>query len=270
MNPFTQKPSLGSLPRTGRPDYLDRPLSLDMLGKGDLWNYGSDKSIIATNNGATPINGPDGGGALSFDGTTQDVTVISNFGLSLFGGLVNGFTISIRVLVSAGASGYHQYISKSDAGFGGEDGFSILHNSDTGDFRFYVDGDFGAAFTVSVTKETWTTYTVTFSADNTAKIYVDGVLVYTDSRSNPSGSLNPDIMIGQNISSSFPHEGSISQCSIYTYAQRLAQIQQITNDPWQAYRREKIALIAAATGGVTPATSVNLLDGLFERKRLIA
>lgn len=271
MNPFTQKPSLGRLPRNGHWSTIDRPLALDMMDKGDLHNYGTDKLTI-TNNGATPINGPDGGGALSFDGTAGSQLVDCGTSDSLW---LNGNPVTIACVATANSAGAGNvgHIVQRATGNVGEISISPSQR-----IQFRVNGStdlikisasnsmpFGVRKHITVTwdgSNSASNVHIYFNGIETSSYVasIDGVGIIDNSGAN--------FVIGNRTIGGRQWDGVIEYVDVYCCTLTAQQINSLYNDPWQAYRRDNTALWAAAQGGVIG--SVNLLDGLFERKRLIA
>jgi hypothetical protein len=219
---------------------------------GDFNNY-ADLQNPGTNNGAIYTGGRYGP-ALKFDVSGTEVVIPSNAGLDLATGLANGFTIHMDVSIPIDYATWVNYITKGTTSYIGIDGFGIIHHAPTGQLRFYVDGVYGAFAQIpnaaSRTDDSFV-LTCTFSDSDVAKVYFNGELVYTESRATPTISTNPDILLGNNSSNSFPHDGLISRTRIYNYDLSPQRVKEVTKKPWQDWDKFTLPsyVAAAASGG---------------------
>jgi hypothetical protein len=260
---MTKKPSHGRLPRTGAKSRTGLALELAMLGVGDLYDYSGNKNI-PINNGAVWSPGNDGP-ALSFDGSSSYFLVPDNDLLDGMGKL----TVIADIWAEAGAQAdsFAALVLKKNSyqitQNGGSNAISYFINTDssslnlTGGSSSFFDGQ-------------WHQVALTYDGA-TSTAYEDGVAVDSGALSGTVGINGNNVFCGSENGSSNFFAGKIKRVMIFRTALLPQQIRDLYDNPYQAWKTDNIALFAAAQGGVPPVTgAVNLLDGLFERKRLIA
>jgi hypothetical protein len=257
------KPEFGQHYNEDDESIKDSALFLAMLTDGDLNDYSgnieADKTI---NNGAVWAPGDDGP-ALEFVASESDF---------ITGPLTVSQPLTIITRFKTGASGTARPFNIGDLTLPTT---YIAVDANVGtDFSFWVRVGSGAEPTMIYTDEvptanTWYTMAVTTELSD-HKCYLNGNLVITRTDSRDLGSLINGFGIGALVR---PVD-VFSDC-IVSYVQchnRILSEEELKNyNPYQAWQDNSLPLWVAAQGGVAPPTGgVNLLDGLFHRKRLIA
>ena len=256
------KPPFGSLP-IWTPERQDMALDLAILGPNDLRDYSKPNPPIAgTNNGATPViteHGP----ALSFDGvsnvnlpeistaSTENVTI--HFRAKVYEDALDNYGMVFGLLPSA-----TNYIWLRTNQY-----FRIkLNDGETYNWNETV---------IKLGLLEMTDYTIVLSnTDQIISLYTNGVFFSSKALTAPSA-FNINSIGSSYAANNFSLDGEVVLVKIFNWALSAPEIKQVSDNPWQDWRKDNILWMAAAQGGGTPATgSVNLLDGLFKRKRLIA
>lgn len=250
MNPFTQKPALGSLPRNGHWSTIDRTLALDILAKGDFNNYGTDK-LTVTNGGATPINGPNGGGALSFAG--DDIS-LGSLDISSLRQITMVCIFRITTTTA-----WAPFIMQTSA-FNQDIATGLYMSSSTGNILVGhgLSGGGRVQEVSTMTVNDGAVYHVVGTLDfdsQEANLYINGENKGTEA----SGFAGKDPLelanttnLGGHTSWTGALTGDIYKMDVYNSILTAPQVKSLFDDPWQAYRRSNIAILAAAAGGVVP------------------
>ncbi len=235
-------PKLGDFPINGH--ILRRGLALDLaiLEPGDLYDY-SESGNNGTNSGATWD-----GNNLVFSGTDSRVSFAHH--------TLTDYSISF-------------YATKEGADVNG----CVLGSNNANFIRLYPGVGFQAktsGFTKTFSYEPIagirTHYTVT-SDGVSLVLYING----EHSQTHGYGGAFLVDNIGQGYgSNTLAYIGSVESLQIYNRALSASEIKALYDNPWQSWEKNTLPLWAAAAVGLPTTGSANLLDGLFERKRLIA
>lgn len=252
-----QKPQFGSMPDLGHPSREGLVLDLPMLGVGDLNDY-SLNGNDGTNNGATWVaseNGP----VLDFTGSNSDVS----------GPLSLGIPLTIIARFKTGASGTARPFNVG--GLVSNSIYTALDANIGNDFSFFLRttaASHPAITYTAVPPVTNTWYTMALTTDGTThNCYIDGQLVVVSTLTLVDTAV---VWNGFGIGalvriSPVYSDNQVEYVKAYDRVLSEAEIKDLHDNPWQAWQRDNIALLVAAQ----PVGGVNLLDGLFERKRLV-
>jgi len=236
------KPQLGSLPNLGHPSRMGLALDLPMLGAGDFNDY-SGNGNNGTNNGATWVDGPDGP-ALSFNGSNSYVN-LGNSPLYPSGGAI---TASLWFL--AREWGGDGTILRRNGG-----GVFDIDINDNREIRAWLSDYLNVVYPVTnVSLNTWYYLAVTHAPGQPLCLYIDGVEVARDS-AGTGGSPTGDFYIGAEDGATDFFNGLIGSVSIYNRVLTAGEIKYLYDNPWQAWERDNLPLIAAATQGGASTTS---------------
>jgi hypothetical protein len=267
-----QKPAFGLKPKAS-PIRKGLVLDFPMLGTGDLQDYSGNKNN-GTNNGATWTSGQYGP-VLSFAATSYIELPTGYRGLD---GLTD-FTIIVKCLSTDLSSDNGIFYTRRHNG--SDPLLFWFDNASPDHFAFLMNGSSGGTGSLFSTfvplENTFYEVAIVFSGGNSVRLYIDGI------EDTGAGDFPFSGSIGSLDSTTTPYrfatdseegkqlKGQIERALIFTSPLSGSGVLSQYNDPWQPYRKENIALWAAAQGGAPPVVGgVNLLDGLFERKRLIA
>jgi hypothetical protein len=101
------------------------------------------------------------------------------------------------------------------------------------------------------------------------RLYIDGKAEGTPTagNGNTESSASPAFISRNNVEN---WQGSVSNAKLYSKALSAQEVKYLFENPYQAWEENNLPIWAAAQGGAAPTGSVNLLDGLLYRKRLIA
>jgi hypothetical protein len=217
-----------------------------MLGSGDLSDY-SLNGNHGTNNGATWVAG-DNGPALSFDGTTLSAVALNKAVV-----LRSNFTIIMKLKWNA--VGSRLFTSSDYDGNQNPYGFQVFEFADEIHTKLQT-GEFSSE-SKSISSPTRTlskAVTLAFVKIGTlGSWYWDGELLGTDNTFGVNSYLPIDRLSGFSDGSGFDLDGSIHNACVYDRALSAEEIKQQYDNPWVAWQKDDIALLAA-TQGVPPAT----------------
>src|SRR5919197_1558180 len=180
----------------------------------------SGNNNAGTTSGAVATDGGKYGGALSFDGVNDWITVNDSNSLDL----TTGMTLMAWVNPTALAGSWRTVIFK-EGGAGSID-YSLYAAESTNKpvGQVYVDGEQNALGTTSLAPSTWTHLAVTYDGA-TLKLYVNGVVAGSKS---VSGAITPTTgaprIGGNNIWSEW-FQGVIDEVRVYNRALTQAEIQ---------------------------------------------
>lgn len=252
-----QKPQFGSLPNLGSPSRKGLVLDLPMLGSGDLNDY-SLNGNNGTNNGATWVDG-ENGPVLSFDGIDDIVTGPYS--------KPDSAPCTIITRFKTGASGTARPLNVGDVS---QNDVYIAVDANIGnDFSFWIRNGVadGTRLYTAVTPTANTWYTMAFTSTGQSHIgYLNGQQVTSDPTAvSLAGWDGYGVGVLRRASTVFS-DCEVSYVFAYNRALSAQEIKALYDNPWQAWEKDNIALWAASQA---VAGSVNLLDGLFERKRLV-
>jgi hypothetical protein len=274
MNDKTKR-QFGSFPIKDHPSRDGLALDLAINDKIDLYDY-SENDNHGTNFGGVGADG-EHGPVLRLNGTSDYIdtgkspitslpcTIIATFTRDALG---NDDQVINTNDVGDTYYGCYMRITDTDIiraniGDGGGNGANN---------RLSFDG------TATITAGVEHQVAVVFNSLSDVEMYLDGKLTPSafSSGSAPSANFSAGtFVVGRNMAFSPDRffAGDISRVSAYNRGISAQEMESYYDNPWQAWERDNLPLIVAATsvGGAPPVTgSVNLLDGLFKRKRLIA
>ncbi|MEK6336843.1 MAG: DUF2341 domain-containing protein [Acidobacteriota bacterium] len=133
----------------------------------------STNNLNGTNGGATAVGGKVGGGA-GFDGSSQYIGV-GTMGLT---------TLSFEAWVNLQSGGAADWNVYGDFGWNSTDGFAAACNNVGGNYYFAKQAVVVMNSGVACSPGVWKHVVWTIATDNKARLYVNGVLVYTDANTS--------------------------------------------------------------------------------------
>jgi hypothetical protein len=240
-------------------------------GGGDKIGDYSLNGNHGANNGAVWVPGDDGP-ALSFDGTNSFVDVTGTEGF--FAGVEQ---LSVCAMIKPAVNATRAILGSVD---GAGDKLLALWTTPSGSFnrinwRVYNAAASGAVLTTvgRWLPDQWIFVVATWDG-TTTRVYVNGDQDATTASQSGATGTSPrpmkigDLMSGTAVNARF--SGDMSRVCMLPKCLSDAEVREMADFPWQAWQRNNLPLFAAQGGVAPPTGSVNLLDGLFERKRLIA
>lgn len=205
-------------------------------GKGSL---SVDSS--SGNNPGSEINSPTysqgkiGPSALTFNGSTQHVTIPYNSNISFSGTLP--FTVSAWVKITNCTSATQQIIGQYGSG---NNVYGLFVNASGDNFQLLREvSPFNIFSTASCVNNTWTMVTGTYDGTN-MNIYVNGVQSGTPVAIGSISSQTTNIMIGDDTTNDFPLGGTVDDARIYNVALTPTQVSQLYQYTGYTYNRVSI------------------------------
>ena len=190
------------------------PTAADATGKGHT----------GTISGATWSATGKNGGALSFDGVNDWVTVADVNDLDL----TNGMTLSAWVNPTASGSDWRTILLKESPGFMA---YALYSNTDTGRPSGHVvigGSDLDTRGTAAVANNVWTYLAATYDGAN-LRLYVNGTLVSTRAVSGSMSASTGALRIGGNATWGEWFGGLIDNVRVYSRSLAAAEIQSDMN-----------------------------------------
>ncbi len=194
----------------------------------DSSGNGNTAQFVSISTTTSPIAGKVGQ-ALKLNGSSSYIDAGNNSSLSITGPI----TLSTWVRHDSNSfKGWDAIITKGDTAYRLHTCNGICNGGSINGFGFSINSGFGndsVGSTVIPTKGVWYYVTATYDLQN-LKLYINGVLVNTQSDSNSIGTNSTNVAIGENLGSvGRQWEGAIDDVRIYNRALSAQEIRQLYN-----------------------------------------